>query len=679
MDGTRTWRFCRHLVTALGGIGLMFVLGWTAALASAAPVSFEARNLNGGGNNLEHPRWGEAGQQYVRLAPARYADGIGAVESGPNPRYISNRIFNALTQDVFSPRNVSQWVWIWGQFLDHNFELAEGGTEEANIPFNSGDPLEEFTDTLGFIPFTRDAVAPGTGTSTSDPRQQTNTVPSYIDGFAVYGGTQQRLEWTRTGPDDGNPRDAGAELMLPGGYLPVAAARGNADAAPSMKTEGALEEDPQNAVISGDERTNENAELTAITTLFAREHNRIVSELPSSLSAEAKFQIARRVVGAEIQYITYTAFLPAVGLTLSSYRGYNPSVDPEISDEFGTVGYRAHSMVNGEEEIEVSASQYSREQLTALEALGIEVADISFDGKPGYKITISQGAAFFDPAVVPAVGLGTVLEGFSQTPGYRNDEQIDDALRSVLFQTPSSSAVSEAKCFAEPELPGCFSGVVDLGAIDVQRGRDNGMPTYNQMREAVGLAPQSTFDQVTGDATEELPAGETINSPAIMAFTSLENFYHEPIPTGSTERATYDTRASTLAARLKAIYGSVENLDAFVGMLAEPSRPGSELGELQAALWRRQFEALRDGDRFFYQNDPALGAIQRQYGVTYQRTLAELVSLDAGVPKSSLPADVFFARSPVRGAQTQEPPSGPSRPPGGTRPAGPRAARDPAG
>ena len=308
-----------------------------------------------------------------------------------------------------------------------------------------------------------------------------------------------------------------------------------------------------------------------------------------------------------------------------------------------------------------------------LQALGIEVEDISFHGGPGYKLTVSQGAAFFDPAVVPAVGLGTMLEGFSQTPGYRNDEQIDDALRSVLFQTPGSSAVSQAKCFDEPELPGCFSGVVDLGAIDVQRGRDNGMPTYNEMREALGLAPRTTFEQITGDSTEELPAGETINSPTIMGFTSLENFYHEPIPTGSTERATYDTRASTLAARLKAIYGSVENLDAFVGMLAEPSRPGSELGELQAALWRRQFEALRDGDRFFYQNDPVLGAIQRQYGVTYQRTLAELVSLDAGVSRSSLPADVFFARPPVRGAQTREPSNGRSSPPGGVHPTGHRA------
>ena len=62
----------------------------------------------------------------------------------------------------------------------------------------------------------------------------------------------------------------------------------------------------------------------------------------------------------------------------------------------------------------------------------------------------------------------------------------------------------------------------------------------------------------------------------------------------------------TLAARLKAIYGSVENMDPYVGMISEPHVAGTEFGELQLALWRKQFEALRDGDRFFYANDPEL-------------------------------------------------------------------------
>jgi Animal haem peroxidase len=653
MVSTRHWSRLRGWGAVACGIVLLFAVGEGVAFAAEPtppPVSFEVRKLNGSGNNPFHPTWGEAGQNFLRLAPAHYADGIGQEVAGPNTRYISNRVFNALGIDVFSPRNVSQWVWIWGQFMDHNIELALGGGEEDNIPFNGADPLEEFTDTIGVIPFTRNTIAPGTGTSTSNPRQQVNTSPTFIDGFTVYGGTQSRLEWLRTGPDNGIPAAAGPELMLPGGYLPLATARGNAATAPSMKTEGQLEAEPQKAIITGDERGNENAELTALTTLFAREHNRIVSKLPKTLSAEEKFQIARRVVGAEMQYITYTAFLPAAGVVLPAYKGYNPAVNPAVNDEFGTVGFRAHSMVNGEEEIEVPASRFTPAQITAIEQAGISVEKITFQGKPGLKITVTQSDAFFHPAVVPTVGLQTIIEGFSQTPNYRNDEQIDNALRSVLFEIPASPEVSEEECFEDPETPGCFSGVVDLGAIDAQRGRDNGIPSYNEMRKALGLAPQKTFDEVTGNSSETLPAGETIESPGIMAFTKLENFFHEQIAINSEapQRATYDTRASTLAARLKAIYGSVENMDAFVGMVSEPSLAGSELGEVQTASWKKQFENLRNGDRFFYLNDPQLAKIKAKYGISFQRTLAELAVEDAGVSKTSIPANVFFAPTPAR-------------------------------
>jgi hypothetical protein len=36
------------------------------------------RTLDGSGNNLRHPNWGKAGTDYLRVAPPRYADGVGA-------------------------------------------------------------------------------------------------------------------------------------------------------------------------------------------------------------------------------------------------------------------------------------------------------------------------------------------------------------------------------------------------------------------------------------------------------------------------------------------------------------------------------------------------------------------------------------------------------------------------
>jgi hypothetical protein len=91
------------------------------------------------------------------------------------------------------------------------------------------------------------------------------------------------------------------------------------------------------------------------------------------------------------------------------------------------------------------------------------------------------------------------------------------------------------------------------------------------------------------------------------------------------------TRRTTVAARLKALYGTVDRLDAFVGMVAERHVMGTEFGELQLAMWNKQFAAIRDGDRFFYLNDPALRVIEATFGIDPRRTLTDIVKLNTGV------------------------------------------------
>jgi hypothetical protein len=632
---------------ALLGAALLPGLG----VARASVLRFAPRSLNGYGENPQHPRWGMAGSPYQRLAPADYADGIAAMRGGPNPRYVSNRIFNSLGVDLFSARNVSQWTWVWGQFLDHTFGMAASGSADASIPFHASDPLESFRASAPSLALTRDAAAPGTGTSRANPRQQLNTVSSYIDAWAIYGGSTRRLDWLRTGADDGRSAP-GADFLLPHGYLPAASARGDARTAPQMQIQGQLMLHPQDAAVSGDVRANENAELTAVHTLFEREHNRIVAELPRRLPAELRFQIARRVVGAEQQYITYTEFLPALGVRLARYTGWKPNVDPELFDEFATVGYRGHSMVNGEEHVLVAPRSYSAPALRRLGRMGVLVRSVRAAGRRKLELTIPQMAAFFNPALVPAVGLGPILEGLGDEPSYRNDEQIDDTLRSELFQFPGPTVSDPQACFSGTLEPGCLTGVMDLGAIDIQRDRDNGMPSYNGLRRALGLAPQPSFTAVTGERTDRFPASlhsrEAIDDPHILDFTSLRDLCGHRISPAGASRAVFATRRTTLAARLRAIYGSVDRLDAFVGMVSEPPVRGTEFGPLQLALWRRQFEALRDGDRFFYLRDPVLREIRARYGITYRHTLAQLIELDAHVPASALRRDVFVAPPPAR-------------------------------
>ncbi|MEV6155466.1 peroxidase family protein [Nonomuraea sp. NPDC052129] len=634
----------RRALLSVACATLLVLSGVITATEADAAVPFEVQRLDGAGNNVANPAWGKAGTAYSRVGPTRYADGVSTPRTGPNTRFISNRIFNDVNQNIFSERRITQWAFTWGQFVDHTIGLrdAAGPTATAaNIPFNSNDPLETFTNTLGNIAFSRSAATPGTGTGTGNPRQQTNTVSSYLDAWAVYGGTDQRLEWMREGLVDGNLANNSARLLMPGAYLPRRTSRGNAATAPAMDADGRLAAAPNNAMVAGDVRANENIALTATQTLFAREHNRIVSLLPAALSEEDKFQIARRVVIAEQQYVTYNEFLPAVGVTLPAYTGYKSGVNANLSNEFATVGYRAHSQIHGEIELETDADRYTAAQLQAFEDQGIEVA--VEDGEA--EIAVPLNVAFFNPDLVPSLQLGPLLQAIGLESEYRNDEQIDNQLRSVLFQVP---VAGNPGCLDGPALPQCFRGVVDLGAIDTERARDHGLPSYNELRQAYGLAPRTSFTAITGEATDVFPTdpvltpGNEINDPDSLTHTQLFNIDGAPLTVGDENAGTRSVRRTTTAARLRAIYGNVNNVDAFVGMVAEQHVPGTEFGELQRAIWTKQFQALRDGDRFFYGNIAGLDTIKQQYGIDFRRTLGQIIAANTDIPAAELNDNVFL-------------------------------------
>jgi hypothetical protein len=616
-----------------------------ALLLSAGSAAAAGPSLDGTGNNRAHPDWGRAGTPYPRVAAADYANGARSMRPGPNARRISNRVFNDLSQNVFSPRRDSQWVWTWAQFVDHTIEQARTGGPRAPIAFDGRDPLERFRDDLGTIAFTRDAAAAGTGIRGGGPRQQVNATSSFIDGSAVYGDSPARLAWLRSGP---------GLLLDPGGYLPRASARGDPATAPAMELGGALATRPADAVVAGDPRANQNVALLGLQTLFAREHNRVVAALPPSLGAARRFAIARRVVAAEQQYVTYREFLPAVGVRLPRYRGYRPAVDPAVTNEFASVGFRMHSMVHADFQIRVGATHYAPERRAALERKGVRF-EPDPAGPTRIAVAVPLNVAFFDPDLLPQLGLGELLSAMTEESQYSDDELIDDLLRSVLFSFPGPGAADPAACFEDATRPGCYSGVTDLAAIDVQRGRDHGIPAYNALRRAYGLAPRRSFAALTGEPAQTFPPDPLLDlahpedDPDGLAFTAIHDERGarlDPTTKAGRSTAVRAVRRTPLAARLRALYGSVDRVDAFVGALSEARVPGSDLGELQLAMWRRQFAALRDGDRFFYARDPELRDIARRYGITYRHTLSELIALDAGQPRGPLPADVF--RAPPR-------------------------------
>jgi Animal haem peroxidase len=403
--------------------------------------------------------------------------------------------------------------------------------------------------------------------------------------------------------------------------LPTADARPDTTP-PTMELTGRLRADPSAAFIAGDERANENWPLTSLHTLFVREHNRIVAELPDDLLPEARFQIARRVVIAELQRITFREYLPAMGIELDAYAGYDESVDPTITDEFATAAFRMHSQVHGELRLTDTYGGLSSDALAALAAEGITPTE-----GDELEVFVPLDVAFANPTLLREVGVDAILQALTWDVGYANDATIDDALRSVLFEMPAPGA-DPASCLRGRIDPRCFRGVVDLAAIDIARGYDHGLPTYNQLRIAYGLEPVTSFAELTGEPTDELPNGMTIDDPEIMRITRRYDRDGRPIAQPNDPRSAAITsieRSTTTAARLRALYGDVDELDAFTGMQVEVREPDSELGQLQAAIWSTQFRSLRDGDRWFCEGDPVLREIAAEYGIDFERTLDDIV------------------------------------------------------
>jgi peroxidase len=302
--------------------------------SSIPTTSLAPRSIDGTGNNLTNPELGSTGEQLLREAPAAYGDGISSLAGAerPSPRVISDTIVAHSREDTTSDRQLSAFIYFWGQFVDHNIDLTEpptSGAVVADVPVPAGDVDFDPTGTgAQVINFTRSCYDATTGTSTDNPRQQINEITSWIDSSTIYGSDQATADSLRT-------FKGGQLLTSAGNMLPMDSA-GNFHA--------------------GDVRANENIELTSMQTLFMREHNSWASKIAAAnpkLTDEQIYQQARAIVIAEIQSITYNEWLPALlgSRALPRYQGYDPTVNPDIANEFSTAAFRlCHSLINDDVE-----------------------------------------------------------------------------------------------------------------------------------------------------------------------------------------------------------------------------------------------------------------------------------------------------------------------------------------
>ena len=514
-------------------------------------LAADLRAIDGSNNNLLHPDWGSTLEQLLRTAPAEYSDGANAAAGADrlSARAISELVVAQPEDQALNERGMSAFIYVWGQFLDHDLDLTTSASPTEALPVlvptgdPSFDPLGTGTQT---IPLNRSIYDSATGTSAANPRQQINVITAFIDGSMIYGSDAERAAALRT--------FSGGRLKTSEGNLLPLNTMG-------LQNDNALGLPADSLFVAGDVRANENIELTAIHTLFMREHNRLADKyaaLNPTWTDEQIYQQARRIVIAELQAITYNEFLPALlgQGALPAYRGYNPQVNPGIANEFSTAAFRlGHSLLG--------------EDVEFLDNLGNTVHD-----------EVELRDTFFNPALLTETGIDSIFKYLASDVAQELDVHIVDEVRNFLFGPPGS-------------------GGMDLAALNIQRGRDHGLADYNAVRVAYGLRPVTSFAQITRD-----------------------------VPTQEA---------------LEAAYGNVNNIDLWVGALAEDHLRGASVGPLLSKILVDQFTRLRDGDRFWYQRDLSASELR---GVQ-ATSLDDVVRLNTTT--TNLQANVFFFTPTISG------------------------------
>ncbi|XP_053864317.1 myeloperoxidase [Malaclemys terrapin pileata] len=542
------------------------------------------RTITGECNNRRSPTLGASNRAYSRWLPQEYEDGVsiprGWTEevrySGfplPLVRAVSNQIVRFPTDQLVLDRARSLIFMQWGQFIDHDMDF--GPATPATVSFSSRVDCEiscakeppcfpikippndpRIKDPSDCIPFTRSAPACTMG---REIRNQMNALTAFLDGSMVYGSEEPLAKKLRNNDNqlglmavNQQFTDKGLEL------LPF----GNLEKDPCLLTNKTAQ---IRCFIAGDTRANEMLELTSMHTLFLREHNRLARELKRlnpQWDGEKLYQEARKIIGATIQIITFRDYLPLLlGNTfwsaIPSYRQYNDSVDPRISSIF-TIAFRfAHASIQP------------------------FVFRLDDRYQPLGPPSLLSKEFFATWKIVTQGGIDPVLRGLmaNQAKLMTQKQMVVDELRDRLFEQVMRIGL-------------------DLASLNMQRGRDKGLPGYNAWRQFCGLSQPRNLVELS----------------AVL-------------------------RNGELARKFMDLYGTPDNIDIWIGALAEPFVPNGRVGPTMACIIGSQFRKLRDGDRFWWENTGIFTAQQR--GALRRISLPRIICDNTHI--TEVPRNIFQA------------------------------------
>ncbi|XP_032794679.1 chorion peroxidase [Daphnia magna] len=530
-----------------------------AELPPLSPCDFNSkfRTVDGSCNSNYQPRFGQAGTIFQRLLDFNiYADNVARFRVSvngqplPSPRLISTTI---VLNDTVPDPSVTLLTMQWGQFLDHDLTLtptftkSDGSAVECcsraqigrdlfppphpecaaimvptNDPKYNPDPSSASVTCMNFV---RSTFGKDLSGNIPRTRQHVNALTHWIDGSNVYGSSASHAAALRDlSSFNGKLKVSfinGRQFLPPG---PNCCPGGAGAVWPNVCTSTCFD--------AGDERVNEQPLLTVMHTIWVREHNRIADALyrvAPGQSSEFYYQQARRFVIAEMQHIIYNEYLPVmIGPELAAQVNspeyyYLSHLNPAIFTEFSTAAFRmGHS------------------QLRSFIRL------FQSDGRRDDDQSFLLSNAFNEPQrILSRTFLDNSLRGMLQTPAQAVDHCFADDITSQLFK-PAGQRLG-----------------FDLISLNIQRGRDHGLPPYVWM-----------LYYLTGNYLQQ----------------SLPFTFDQLVPRIPLE----------VVSAMKNVYAHPRDIDLFVGGVSEKPLPKAVLGPTFASMFALQFVNLRRADRFFY-------------------------------------------------------------------------------
>lgn len=514
------------------------------------------RSFDGRCNNLKHPTWGSASTVLRRLLAAEYEGRIGQPRrSGkrrdlPLPRIISNMMKESKTPVSV---DVSQMHVLYGQLLAHDIvhtpviKSSSGESIECdcerpskdcvNIDLPADDPIRK-SNGKTCLPLVRSKAAVSHMGCTFKYREQTTTMSSYIDGTFMYGKSDREADDLR------DPLSNAGELLL------IRSPHGGPHK--SLPRQSEL----KNKKISSTMDCPMKVRKPANDTCFVSGDVRIGENigLAAIQTAFARYHnwVARGLKTQNSEWNSDKVFFEArkiVSAIIQSitFREYLPFlVGPKHMKRFGLSlvddgfwnGYDYRYDASITNEFTTAAFRYGHSQVTSV----MKRSTALFNS---HKIDpVSTRNSFFNTEHFKEKkngGSGSILRGFMIEYAERTDTNFVDALRDQLF-------AERGKLFGR-----------DLFAINIQRGRDHGLAGYNSYREFCGLTRAKTFSDLRND-----------------------------IPLSTRQK-------------LQSLYDDVDDIDLYVGGLAENHVKGGVVGPTFACILSYTMRALRRGDRLWHE------------------------------------------------------------------------------